>query len=207
MSKIKLFAASLGLSVTDVTVQSIHPVIFGAKITHSQFGNIVDNNGVPTMIDVVSNSATPLTPDVIKDATVIGLKSEKPSAFQATSVVTSENCGTISKLSFTKTTGASSAQSIVAFAKATGMKVIDCNIDVQHDIIFSTVGVKTISGLTEANGELYQIDLASNTATVINSAALSEKAKTDLMAMKATDATRFVEAFGLITSLTLSKEA
>lgn len=206
MSRIKSFAKTLGLKVVSADVADINPVIFQAKVDATAFGDVVVVDNVPNLINVSANTATPLTPASVRTATISGLTTAKMDSFQTVSVSTSETCGTISAVSFEKDGDASSAMDVISFCKANGFKVTAVEVAAQNEVIFSTKGVKSISGLTEHDGSLYQIDVASNTATVVNAQALSEKAVADFLANKdATDATRFAEQFGLITALTISK--
>lgn len=206
-STIITFGLSLGLAVKAAEVQEINSIIFATKVNAHSFGDVVSIDGVPHLIDVKANTSDILTPATIVEAAKAGLVADKPSAFQEVAVSTSEAFGAVTSVTFTKDGGVSCPQSIKAFAKATGMKVIDVTIAVQNDVIFSTKGIPSISGLTEKDGEFYQIDLVANTATIVNAAALSAQAKTDILADKETDATRFVSSFGLIQELVFSKTA
>lgn len=205
MSKFQSFAKTLGLKVTTVTANAINDIIFAAKVNASSFGDVVTIDGVPHLVNVAANTSDVLTPATVKDAAIAGFTAEKPSAFQETAIATTEAFGAVTAITFTKDGGVSCPMSIKAFAKDVGMKVTDVEVATQNAVIFSTKGIPSMSGLTKSGDDFYELDLVANTATIVNADALSEKAKADLMAMKATDATRFVEAFGLVTSLTLSK--
>lgn len=207
-SKFTNFGTTLGLKVSSVEVQKINPIIFATKVNTGSFGNVVDNDGVPTLIDVVANTAEPLTPATVVDAAKTGFIADKPSVFQATAIATSEAFGAVTEITFVKAGGTTlGIQSIKAFTKDNGMKVTDIEIAVQNDVIFSTKGIPSMSGLTEKDEKFYAIDIVANTATVVNAEALSTQAKEDILAGKETEATRFVTSFGLITSMTLAKPA
>lgn len=206
MSKFVSLGNSLGLKVSSVKVQAINTIIFATKVSVGAFGNVVDNKGVPTLIDVVANTAEALTPATIVSAAKAGFIADKPSSFQAVAISTSEAFGAVTEISFEKSGGTVLCPiTLKDFAKANSMKVTAVEVATQNDIIFSTKGIPSISGLTESDGTFYALDITANTATVVNAEALSAKAKQDLLDGKDTDATRFVTSFGLIQSLTLSK--
>jgi len=206
MSHFKSFAQTLGLKVASVEVQAINPVIFATKVSHGSFGNVVDNNGIPTLIDVTANTAEALTPTTIVDAAKAGFVSDKPTAFQTVAINTSEVFGAVTKVVFAKCGGVEYQTAIKEFAKSKNMKVTDVTVAVQNDVIFSTKGIPSMRGLTKSGDNFYELDLVANTATVVNAEALSEKAKADILAGKDTEATRFATSFGLITKMIMSKE-
>lgn len=205
MSKFKSFAKTLGLKVATVSAQAINPVIFATKVNANSFGDVVNIDGVPHLVNVAANTSDVLTPVTIKDAAIAGFTAEKPSAFQVTAIATTEAFGAVTTITFTKDGGVSCPMSIKAFAKDVGMKVTDVEVATQNAVIFSTKGIPSMSGLTKSGDDFYELDLVANTATIVNADALSEKAKADILAGKDSEAVRFVQNFGLVTSLTLSK--
>lgn len=205
MSKFVSFGKSLGLTVASAEVQAINDVIFATKVNAGSFGDVVTVDGKPHLINVVANTSDVLTSDSVKTAAVSGLTSDKPSAFQTTAISTSEAFGAVTSIAFTKAGGVTSPMSVKDFAKSVNMKVTDVEVAVQNDIIFSTKGIPSMSGLTKSGDDFYEIDIVANTATVVNAQALSDRAKDDILAGKETEAVRFVQNFGLITALTLSK--
>lgn len=205
MSKFQSFAKTLGLKVATVSAQAINPVIFAAKVNANVFGDVVTIDGVPHLVNVAKNTSDVLTPATVKDAAIAGFTAEKPSAFQATAIATTEAFGAVTAITFTKDGGVFLPMSIKAFAKDAGMKVTDVEVATQNAVIFSTKGIPSMSGLTKSGDDFYELDLVANTATIVNADALSEKAKADILAGKDSEAVRFVQNFGLVTSLTLSK--
>lgn len=205
MSKFKSFAKTLGLKVATVSAQAINPVIFATKVNANSFGDVVNIDGVPHLVNVAANTSDVLTPVTIKDAAIAGFTAEKPSAFQVTAIATTEAFGAVTAITFTKDGGVSCPMSIKAFAKDVGMKVTDVEVATQNAVIFSTKGIPSMSGLTKSGDDFYELDLVANTATIVNADALSEKAKADILAGKDSEAVRFVQNFGLVTNLTLSK--
>lgn len=204
-SKFQSFAKTLGLKVATVSAQAINPVIFAAKVNANSFGDVVTIDGVPHLVNVVANTSDVLTPATVKDAAIAGFTADKPSAFQVTAIATTEAFGTVTAITFTKDGGVFCPMSIKAFAKDVGMKVTDVEVATQNAVIFSTKGIPSMSGLTKSGDDFYELDLVANTATIVNADALSEKAKADILAGKDSEAVRFVQNFGLVTSLTLSK--
>lgn len=205
MSKFNSFAKTLGLKIATVSAQAINPVIFAAKVNANSFGDVVTIDGVPHLVDVVANTSDVLTPATVKDAAVAGFTAEKPTAFQTTAIATTEAFGAVTAITFTKAGGVSCPQSIKAFAKSVNLKVTDVTVAVQNEVIFSTKGIPSMSGLTKSGDDFYELDLVSNTATVVNAEALSEKAKADILAGKDSEAVQFVQNFGLVTALSMSK--
>jgi len=211
MSKLVAVAASLGLGINKVKVSPINPVVLKAAVNVNTFGNVVDDNGTPTLIDVAANTSQVITPDTIKDAAIAGFTADasKRTKFQQAAMTASETCGTVNRVVFTKVDGAvvNCPTDIIAFCKANDFKVEDVEVAVQNDVIFSAVGVKSISGLTKHDDALYQIDVANNTATIVNATALAEKAVKGIKSLKSSDAVSFAQQFGLITKLVLTKGA
>lgn len=207
MSKIKTFASSLGLKVTVASVDAINPIILKSAVNFHTFGNIVDDNGTPTLVDLSANTAIAITADSIRDAAQTALVSDIMDKFQDSALSVSEMCNTITSVTLEKGEGNVSLYGgdVIAFVKANKFKIDDVEIDVQNDVIFSTLGVKSLKGLQKHDDVLYSIDLNANTATVVNAAALTEQALADLKAGKISDAVDFVENFHLITKLVLVK--
>jgi hypothetical protein len=207
MSTIKSIAKALGLKVTEVSVNTLNPVIFATQVNHNNFGNVVKDGGKTFVLDTKANTADELTADSISKATIDGLKTTTPTAFQSSAMNVSESFGTITGLTLTRDADASANGSVGAIgtlADSLGLDVADISLNVQNGVIFQTAGLKVLSNLTKHDGKYFALDTKANTATVIDPEKVAELAKADFLAGKESDFTALCEAFGLVASVTFA---
>ena len=208
MSKLKNLANSLGMSVTTVEVAEMNPVIFKTRAVGSLSGLTKDGDDF-YIIDAKKNTADLVTVPSVRLAATAAFTTKDPSPFGKQAVDIAENFGLINSVTFTKADvqGLSNGH-IQQVIKPLGLKVSDVTISAQNEVIFKNIVLKggRIQGLTQDDGVYYDIDVKKNTATIINPTIVSEKAKADILAGKISDYVVIAENFGLITSITLTKE-
>jgi len=196
-------AASNNLKVSAVTVDAMNPIIFSSKYLTTLAGaSIVKDGDKVYKIDTVSNDAVEITAQSIADAAIDGLLSDTRK--NDSEIDTALQFGLVKSIKMIRPDTATSAHcsvSMVTFAKALKLKILDVKVDAQNDIIFQAKGVSTLDGLTELEGKYYQLDTVANTASIINPKAISKDVKTDLLKGKDTDLVRFAERFNLISSI------
>ena len=201
---------ALGLSVKEVEVQVINPIVFKTSVNANNFGQIVKDGDKVYIIDTKGNTADELTPKTVQDLAIAGYTSAKPTDAQRAAISATEATGTLVKVVAEKndkgTVLGLGTTTLSDLCKATGMEVVDVEVLVQNDIIFKTTGLKTLPDLVQDDGKYYQIDVNKNEATVVDAESLKDQAVADIKAGKNTNASRFASAFGLISSITLQKK-
>ena len=199
-SIILAFAAAAGLVAKESTVSDINGIVFKTTIVPNT-RNLTKDGDKFYQVDAVNNTAVEFTPDAIKAGAVLALDNNKDKDGY---LATAESCGLVTSLSFTRGKDAGTGTgNIKAVAKSLGLKVASITVDVQNAIIFRKEGLAQINDLVEDAGKYYTMDVAKNTATLVDADAMAKSAQKDILAGKDTDAARLAQAFNLVSAVTL----
>jgi hypothetical protein len=201
MSTITAYAAAAQLSVVEVTVVEMNPIIFSAKVK-GNLRNTIQEDGKIYRLDVESNSAIEITAASITEQAKTDIMAGKGSEW----VQIAEAFGLITKISFKKDKSEAKGSTDLDDALSLGFKVTAVTVVPQNDIIFKTKGLQHIEGLTEDSGNYYKLDIESNTATLINPQGVADKAAADILKGKNSDEVVLADYFNLITTITLEKK-
>lgn len=206
MANIKNLASSLGLKVSTVEVAEMNPVIFKTKVVGAMSGLTKDGDNF-YMVDTKKNIADVVTADSIKTAAIAGLTAKEATPFGNQAVAIAESYGLIKKVTLVKDAEANNGSTVSLNAVLTtlNLKVAEVDVSAQHEVIFKTkvLAGNLIQGLTQDEGQYYEIDTKKNTATIINPEIVATKAKEALLKGKPNDFSKIAETFGLINSITL----
>ncbi len=198
-SIILAFTAAAGLVAKESTISDINNVVFNTSVL-PKTPNLTKDGDKYYLVDVAKNSSVEFTPDAIKAGAVTALGKNKDTDGYLT---TAENCGLVTSLSFVRGDDAGTGGSdIKSLAKALNLKVASITVDTQNSIIFRKEGLAQINDLVEDAGKYYTMDIAKNTATLVDANAMATSAKKDIIAGKDTDASRLAQAFNLISAVT-----
>lgn len=198
-STILAFAAAAGLAAKENTISDINDIVFKTVIVPST-PNLTKDGDKHYLVDAVKNTAVEFTPAAIKAGAVKALDDNKDTDGYLT---TAENCGLVTSISFVRGDDAGTGGSnIKSVAKALGLKVASITVDTQNSIIFRKEGLAQINDLVEDAGKYYTMDVANNTATLVDAKAMAASAKKDIIAGKDTDASRLAQAFNLVSAVT-----
>ncbi len=198
-SIILTFAAAAGLVSKESTVSDINGIVFKTVIVPST-RNLTKDGDKYYQVDAVKNTAVEFTPDAIKAGAVKALDKNKDTDGY---LATAEDCGLVTSLSFVRGENAGTGNSnITSLAKALDLKVASITVDTQNSIIFRKEGLAQINDLVEDAGKYYTMDVAKNTATLVDAKAMAASAKKDIVAGKDTDASRLAQAFNLVSAVT-----
>jgi len=193
------FAAAAGLVAGESTVSDINSIVFKTVIVPST-RNLTKDGDKHYQVDAVKNTATEFTPDAIKAGAVKALADNKDTDGY---LATAEDCGLVTSLSLVRGEKAGTGNgNITSAAKALGLKVTSITVDTQNSIIFRKEGLAQINDLVEDAGKYYTMDVAKNTATLVDAIAMAASAKKDIIAGKDTDASRLAQAFNLVSAVT-----
>jgi len=199
-SIILAFAAAAGLTAKESTISDINGIVFKTVVL-PKTPNLTKDGDNYYQVDAVKNTAVEFTPDAIKTGAATALDKNKDTDGY---LATAENCGLVTSLSFVRGEKAGTGNSnITSVAKALGLKVASITVDTQNDIIFRKEGLAQINDLVEDAGKYYTMDVAKNTATLVDAKAMATSAKKDITAGKDTDAARLAQAFNLVSAVTL----
>jgi len=206
MSKLLNHANNANLVVAEATVDTLNPIIFKAKVIGNLNG-ITVSDGKHYRINTKTNSAEEITAESL---TKSAKKALSKGVDKDGSLSLAEDFGLISAVSFKvntdKDSSASGSTDILRLASALNMKIAEIEVATQHEIIFKTIGIQRISGLTKDGAQYYNIDTKRNTATLINPEGIAAQAKADFLKGKDSDFTALANSFNLITSVSLVRK-
>ncbi len=202
MSKsiILTYLAAAGLAVKSSKVTDINGIVFKTTIVPNT-PNLTKDGDKFYQIDAVKNTAVEFTPDAIKDGAIKALDKAKDKDGY---LITAENCGLITSIELKRADKAGTGQAcLVDIADTLNLKITAVTVDPQNDIIFRKEGLDYISDLVEDAGKYYTMDVAKNTATLVNPKAMAKDAEKAILAGKPNDASELAQAFNLVSAVTL----
>ena len=198
------YAGSAGLTVKDVTIAHLNPVIFAAKLVETLPG-LTKQGGKHFQIDTKRNKAIEVTAETIADGAKKAIKKQNDKDGY---LAIAEQFGLVTSVTFEAGDSDDDAFGCTALTAVTAgldMKITDVKIVAQNDIIFATTGINELDNLTKSGKDMYKLDTKRNTATLINPKMVAKQAKKDLLASKSTDYTQLADNFNLISAITFEK--
>lgn len=187
-----------GFKATEATVETINDIIF--KTATSKVPGLTESNGKSYLLDVATNTATEVNPTSVQEAYAKVVLGEDANETLAS---IGDSFNTLKKVTLVPNSEFAGSKNSLAILLA-GNKVTAVEVATQNDVIFNAVTVKSMSNLTKSDGKYYSLDIAKNTATLVNPEEIATQAKADFMANDGiTDLMELAYAFGLITTISL----
>ena len=197
MSKITSVCESSNLKVTNIVVDEMNPIIFKTKVAPNVCGLTKDGDKY-FKLDTRNNTAVEFNAALIKSgAETAATTGEDDKGL----LEIAENFGLIREITLEKTDRDTDGIASVFLLKSLGLEVTDVSVIAQQDIIFKTIGINHIEGLTKDGSAHYKIDTKKNTATLINPQLVAEQAAKDILAGVSSDYTALADSFNLISKI------